>query len=52
MLMVTARSQYYPPGETVPLNALPDFFGRAYGAVMAAAQQQGVEAGFRPNPKA
>jgi effector-binding domain-containing protein len=29
--------------EKVPMNGLPEFFGRAYGAVMAAAQQQGVQ---------
>lgn len=29
--------------EKVPMNGLPEFFGRAYGAVMAAAEQQGVQ---------
>lgn len=29
--------------EKVPMNGLPEFFDRAYGAVMAAAQQQGVQ---------
>lgn len=29
--------------EKVSMNGLPEFFGRAYGAVMAAAQQQGVQ---------
>lgn len=29
--------------EKVPMNELPEFFGRAYGAVMSAAQQQGVQ---------
>ena len=29
--------------ETVPMAALTDFFGRAFGAVMGAAQAQGVQ---------
>ncbi|MHA7222585.1 GyrI-like domain-containing protein [Arthrobacter sp. RHLT1-20] len=29
--------------ETVPMNALREFFGRAYGAVMGAVQQQHVQ---------
>lgn len=29
--------------DKVPMNELPDFFGRAYGAVMEAAQNQGVQ---------
>lgn len=29
--------------EKVPMNALPEFFGRAYGAVMAAVQNQAVQ---------
>jgi len=29
--------------EKVPMNELLEFFGRAYGAVMAAVQQQGVQ---------
>lgn len=29
--------------EKVPMNELPEFFGRAFGAVMAAVQNQGVQ---------
>ena len=29
--------------ETVPMNALREFFGRAYGAVMATSQKQNVQ---------
>jgi AraC family transcriptional regulator len=34
--------------ETVPMNALPEFFGRAFGAVMAAVQNQGVQVAGPP----
>lgn len=34
--------------ETVPMNALPEFFGRAFGAVMAAVGNQGLQVAGPP----